>query len=278
MKACPAHPRRTVQRLASPSGAAEPPGTGRRAGGPWGRRALLAACFAWVVTGMGCSEEESGDGTKPQAVEDLPSLRLTDETPNLLLTWVDDKGNTHTEVSIADVPAAGRRLVRVVVTDERAGQGGRFYVADLTRQNTDGAYAVRTMSRREWEKVIEQRRNAYLAKVAPPPPTARPGSSADRQTGPSAGRHDVVAIVYGAAWCGPCHQAKAYLKKRGVRVIYKDIDADPKAQAEMQAKLRRVGRAGAAIPVIDVSGQILVGYSPGALDAAIKRAQRGTAL
>jgi glutaredoxin len=239
---------------------------------------LLAVCFAWVVTGSGCSQEESDNGTRPQAVEDLPSLHLTDETPNLLLTWVDDKGNTHTELSIADVPAAGRGLVRVVVTDESAGQGGRFYVADLTRKGTDGAYVVRTMSRLEWEKVIEKRRQAYLAKVAPPPPTARPGSSADDRTRPSAGRNDVVAIVYGAVWCGPCHQAQAYLKKRGVRVIYKDIDVDPKAQAEMQAKLHRAGRAGAAIPVIDVSGQILVGYSPGALDAAIKRAQKGTAL
>jgi glutaredoxin len=239
---------------------------------------LLVLCFAMVAIGPGCSEDEADDGTKPRAVEDLPSLILKDDSPNLLLTWVDDRGNTHTEVTIADVPEQGRRLVRVVVTDQPAGQGGRFYVADLSSKGADGGYAVRTMSRQEWERVIETRRKAYLAKVAPPPPTARPPVAPGGTAAPTAARGQVVAVVYGAAWCGPCHQAKAHLKKRGVHVIYKDIDRDREAQAEMQAKLRRVGKAGAAIPVIDVSGQILVGYSPGGLDAAVKRAQQGTAL
>jgi glutaredoxin len=237
---------------------------------------LIIVCFAVLATCLGCSEDQADDGTKPRAVEDLPSLTLKDDSPNLLLTWVDDRGNTHTEVTIADVPEQGRSLVRVVVTDTSAGQGGRFYVADLSSKTVDGSYSVRTMSRQEWEREIEKRRKAYLAKVAPPPPTVRPSSGATAP--PSAARGRVVAIVYGAAWCGPCHQAKAHLKKRGVHVTYKDVDRDRKAQAEMQAKLRRVGKAGAAIPVIDVSGQILVGYSPGALDAAVKRAQQGTAL
>ena len=227
---------------------------------------------------LGCSEDKADDGTKPRAIEDLPTLTLKDDSPNLLLTWVDDRGNTHTEVTIADVPERGRRLVRVVVTDKPAGQGGQFYVADLSSKGADGAYPVRTMSRQEWERVIEKRRKAYLAKVAPPPPTARPTAAPGGATAQGASRGRVVAVVYGAAWCGPCHQAKAHLKKRGAHVIYKDIDRDRKAQAEMQAKLRRVGKAGASIPVIDVSGQILVGYSPRALDAAVKRAQRGTAL
>jgi hypothetical protein len=46
----------------------------------------------------------------------------------------------------------------------------------------------------------------------------------------------------------------------------------------MQQKLARVGRAGASIPVIDLMGQILVGYSPGQLDNAIRTAQNAKAL
>ncbi|MBW2524115.1 MAG: glutaredoxin family protein [Deltaproteobacteria bacterium] len=238
----------------------------------------VALCLLVLTSLAGCPEEESDDGTKPQVARDLPALSLKDDTPNLLITWVDDKGNTHTEVTVADVPEEGRRLVRVVITDKSEGQGGRFYVADLTTKGVDGTYPVRTMSRLEWEREIEKRRKAYLAKVAPPPPTSRPSSAATDTSTLPADRREVVAIVYGAEWCGPCHQAKAHLKKRGVRVIYKDVDRDPKAQAELQSKLRRVGKPGAAIPVIDVGGQVLIGYSPGALDAAVKRAQRGTAL
>lgn len=247
----------------------------------WGHpRRVLWLALVVLVAGVhpGCVDDDVDDGTKPRAVEDLPSLRLTDETANLLLTWIDDKGNTHTEVVLADIPQSARSLVRVVITDEPAGQGSRFYVADLSTKGADGAYAVHTMSRLQWESVIDKRRKAYIAKVAPPPPTSPPSSTAGGVAPPTAARGTVLAVVYGAAWCGPCHQAKAHLKKRGAHVIYKDIDRDSNARAEMASKLRRVGKAGAAIPVIDVGGQILVGFSPAALDVAMKRAQQGTAL
>jgi glutaredoxin len=244
------------------------------------RPAWLLGIVLCVVAalGAGCSEDQADDGTKPHAVEDLPPLILKEDTPKLLLTWIDSKGGTHTEVAIADVPDEGRELVRVVVTDNADGQGGRFYVADLSSKGADGAFAVKTMSRLEWENVIDKRRKAYLAKVAPPPPPPAPGSAAPDTDATAAGQGGVVAIVYGAAWCGPCHQAQAYLKKRGVKVIYKDIERDPKAQAEMQHKLRRVGKHGAAIPIIDVNGQIMVGFSASAIDSAVARAQRGTPL
>ena len=41
----------------------------------------------------------------------------------------------------------------------------------------------------------------------------------------------------------------------------------------MRQKLERAGRNGASIPVIDLMGQILVGFSPSALDRAIKTAE-----
>lgn len=231
-----------------------------------------------LAFGGGCPDDEADDGTKPQTAEPLPSLTLADDTEDLLLTWIDDRGETHTEVAIADVPDEGDELVRVIVTDRSEGHGARFYVADLSTKRPDGTYPVRTMTRAEWERIIAQRRRAYLAKVAPPPPTAARSGAADGEPAPSAVHGRPVAIVYGAEWCGPCHQAQAYLKKHGVRVIYRDVDREPKARAEMQRKLHRAGRAGSSIPVIDVGGQILVGYSPPALDAAIERAGQGTAL
>jgi hypothetical protein len=39
-----------------------------------------------------------------------------------------------------------------------------------------------------------------------------------------------------------------------------------------------VNRRGGSIPIIDVRGQILVGYSPAALDRAVAQAMAGTVL
>ncbi|MEO6599447.1 MAG: glutaredoxin family protein, partial [Polyangiaceae bacterium] len=63
------------------------------------------------------------------------------------------------------------------------------------------------------------------------------------------------------------------LKQRGVTVVDKDIDENPVAAAEMRQKLERAGRSGSSIPVIDLMGQILVGFSPMALDQAIDAAR-----
>jgi glutaredoxin len=82
----------------------------------------------------------------------------------------------------------------------------------------------------------------------------------------------VVVVIYGASWCKPCHDAAAYLRARGVNVIQKDIDESDAARSEMQRKLERAGLSGSQIPVIDVMGQILIGYSPRALDRALEAA------
>jgi glutaredoxin len=88
----------------------------------------------------------------------------------------------------------------------------------------------------------------------------------------------VTVIVYGASWCRPCHQAEAYLKGKGANVIMKDIEEMPGAQAEMRDKLEKSGQRGGSIPVIDVRGQILVGFSPQSVDRALAKAKSGTVL
>ncbi|HSN98401.1 MAG TPA: glutaredoxin domain-containing protein, partial [Candidatus Nanopelagicales bacterium] len=184
-------------------------------------------------------------------------------------------------------------LVRVILSDREEGTRDMFYVADLTQKGADGGYAVKTMPRRDWEGLLEQRRGAHLAKLAPPPPAApsppsppSPGSPGDAPSPaptqapaqPTPGLAGVTAIIYGASWCKPCHEAAAYLKSKGVSVVEKDIEENPAAAAEMQDKLARANRRGGSIPIIDVRGQILMGFSPGQLDRAIAKAASGTVL
>jgi glutaredoxin len=238
--------------------------------------ALLAA--AAIAAAAGCSKKPD-DGTAPVADSALPALTIKDDTPELMLTWIDDKGKTHVELHPADVPPAGRSLVRVVVSDREDGTRDVFYVADLTKKQADGSYATHAMRRRAWEEEIEKRRAAYLATVSPPPAPAPSGSAAAEQPAPPAAPQGAVTvIIYGASWCGPCHEAARYLQSKGVPYVMKDIEETPGAAAEMREKLARTGQHGGSIPVIDVRGQILVGFSPGMVDQALARARGGTAL
>lgn len=224
-------------------------------------------CCAWLATlALGCDERD--DGTTPIAEATLPPLTLTDTTPDLLITWIDERGEAHPGSALSEVPDSARERVRILT--QTAGHGRLFYVADLTKKNDDGSYVVRTMPSSEWEKLLEERRTAYRKKHAPPP-VPKASASAKSPAAPAGG---VTAIIYGAAWCGPCHQAAAYLKRRRVQVIEYDIEKEPDRAAEMQRKLRGAGLRGGSIPVIDIAGHILQGYSTRALDRALEDAAK----
>lgn len=239
-------------------------------------RVIAAALLAALLAVPACGKK-GDDGTSPSAAGSLPPLTIKDDSPDLMLTWIDEKGDTHVELRPADVPAAGRSLVRVVVADKEAGTRDLFYVADLGKKRDDGAYETRAMKRREWEDVLEKRREGYLVKQAPPPPAVSGSAGAGRA--PSAEvQGGITVTIYGASWCRPCHEAHAYLKKKGVKVVMKDVEETPGAAQEMRDLLRRAGRGGGSIPVIDVRGQVLVGYDPGAIDRALAQAATGTAL
>lgn len=233
---------------------------------------LRATLVALTLLVAGCEEAPAGgDG------ESLPDLVLTDQTPGLLLTWIDERGGTHTGTSLAEIPQSSRGLVRVIT--RQAGHGALFYVADLERRGDDGGYALRTMKREEWERIIAERREAWrLAHAPPPTPMATATGTAAPKSPPADSVAGLQVIVYGAAWCKPCHDAAAYLKNKGVRVVEYDIEKEPDRGREMQRKLRNAGMAGGSIPVIDVGGTILRGFSTTALDRALQRAAQGESL
>jgi glutaredoxin len=231
--------------------------------------------------------EKSGDqATTPKAGE-LPPLEVRADTPNLLLTWIDDKGDFHVVQKPADVPTEGRKTVRVVVSTREEGTGALVYVTNLDETNATGAYRLKTMPRPEWEELGASKRKARLEALAPsamPSSSSAPGGESADGKSPSGGpgakppASGIVAIIYGADWCKPCHDAERYLKQRGATVIKKNIDDNEVAADEMQKKLARVGRSGASIPVIDIMGQIQVGFSPAALEQALATARSAKGL
>ncbi len=72
-------------------------------------------------------------------------------------------------------------------------------------------------------------------------------------------------IIYSATWCAFCHTATQYLDKLGIK--YSDIDVDVHPEAGLEA-VEKSGQRG--IPVIDIAGDIIVGFDKPRIDAALK--------
>ncbi len=65
-------------------------------------------------------------------------------------------------------------------------------------------------------------------------------------------------IVYSTEWCPWCHKAKDWLKKNNVAFEERDPEKEPKYAEEL---IKKSGQTG--IPVIDIDGNIIVGYNEG---------------
>ena len=247
-------------------------------------RPLVAAILLVLATSLPACGDKVDDGTTPTQKGELAPLRFADDTPNLMLTWIDARGATHVEITPADVPPEGRRLVRVLLADKDEGAKDPIYVANLEEKES-GGYVAKSFARNAWESEIAKKREGHLAEVAPPkpppPPAAPPGSSDPGSPPPPSSvavPSGLTVIIYGAAWCKPCHQAADWLKEHGVPAIMKDVDQSPEAEAEMVAKLQKAGMRRGSIPVIDVGGKLLVGYSERQLQQALASAKSGTML
>ena len=77
--------------------------------------------------------------------------------------------------------------------------------------------------------------------------------------------NDTNVTVYSATWCAFCHAAKDYFDKLGVKYTDKDVESDPAAGLEAVAKSDQRG-----IPVIDIAGDIIVGFDRPKIDASLK--------
>ena len=76
---------------------------------------------------------------------------------------------------------------------------------------------------------------------------------------------DSKVTIYTATWCAFCHAAKQYLDKIGVKYTDKDVESDPKFAHEAVNKSGQMG-----IPVLDIEGDIIVGFDRPKIDAALK--------
>jgi glutaredoxin-like YruB-family protein len=71
-------------------------------------------------------------------------------------------------------------------------------------------------------------------------------------------------IIYSAPWCVYCKMAKAYMDENKVKYTELDVSADEKAKEDM---IKKSGQL--AIPVMDVDGEIIIGFDKPALKEAL---------
>ena len=67
------------------------------------------------------------------------------------------------------------------------------------------------------------------------------------------------------SWCPYCQSAKEYLTQKGVSYEERNAEIDMQARDELVQKSGQTG-----VPVIDIGGKIIVGFSANEIDQALE--------
>jgi glutaredoxin-like YruB-family protein len=72
-------------------------------------------------------------------------------------------------------------------------------------------------------------------------------------------------IVYSTSICPFCDEAKAFLKKNKIKFSDINVNEDKKAAMQMMVKSGQNG-----VPVIDIDGQVVIGFDKAKLKQILK--------
>jgi glutaredoxin len=189
------------------------------------------------------------EGPPPAAI--VVDRKRTD----LVFTYVDPSGQFHDVTTIDEVPEDSR--AQVLVRDlskspDEVHAADYLYVADLRTADPSGRYPCGAVSRFGFE-----RKGAREA--------------AQKAAEEAAGRGESIVVVYSTTWCGVCKSAKAWLRQQGIPFVERDVEKDPGASNELASKATAAGVRPSGVPVIDVAGELMVGFDAGALSALVEK-------
>ncbi len=71
-------------------------------------------------------------------------------------------------------------------------------------------------------------------------------------------------IVYSTSTCSFCIKLKQFLDEKKVEYEAIDVSTDPEKAQEMMQKTGQMG-----VPVIDIEGEIIVGFDKGKIESAL---------
>lgn len=215
-----------------------------------GRARVLAFLFAAAI-GCGSGAQAPNESRSEELGEVVtPPFEVSGAAEGLVLTWYDEEG-PHVASSRTEIPTERRAEVRVdslsIAPDER--DPDHVFIADLRTADEHGDYTVRRLPR----EMFEQHVTTFVA------------------TAHADGAHGTgEVVIYGAEWCGACHEAQAFLRARGIAFVERDIERDPGAREDMQRAASAAGIPTGSIPIIDFRGTIIRGFDREALERAIR--------
>jgi glutaredoxin len=232
----------------------------RRLFSVWAAALVAAACWSDGAA----PDRPPADGGPPEVVDAGPAATV--------YSYVDDAGRIHMVAAVEDIPERYRGGVLATDTTRRRGErlaDDRALVLDLRRRDADGPvnYSVVDLQRR-------------TRPAAGPAPVRDPGALGRRLVRRAAGRvgrwlglaAPLVrgrVILYSAPWCGFCKRAAAFLRRRGVDFVERDIESEPAAAVELERKLRAAGLRGGGIPVLDIGGRLVIGFDRDRIEALL---------
>ena len=184
----------------------------------------------------------------PLTAEDSAPSEATFEpgVTKAVLTYAADRGTFADASTVDEVPEASRGLVRVSLLEGPTPPAGQVWVANLREP---GQAKLATVPRDMFEELALGQGLTSEVKL---PEGLEPPPQVAANTG--------EVIVYKTAWCGVCKKVQAYLDRKGVKYVAKDIEKDRAAAAELQAKASTAGIQTGSVPVIDVRGELMVGF------------------
>lgn len=80
--------------------------------------------------------------------------------------------------------------------------------------------------------------------------------------------NEPAITIYTTPTCAFCHMAKEYFKGRSVAYKESDITSD---EAGFKWVVEKTGQA--AVPVIDIAGEVIIGFDRPLIDAALRDKQ-----
>lgn len=164
-------------------------------------------------------------------------------------TWYDKHGRPRLAANIEDIPEEARGQV---VVSELGGGAKAALATELTLGDFTGDVP-------EWSKVDLTRLASDL-----------------ELDGEALLKHEKV-FVYSTSWCGFCKKAMAYLREREIPFEEKDIERSARTAAELKAKNKAAGITSGGVPIIDVHGNMIVGFDKSRLDELLEKAGYGAA-
>lgn len=230
---------------------------------------VLLIFGATLVCSGGCRDERPQRANERIAVkvEEAPDIRVHADSDHFYRYFPPGQRKAETVMTLAEVPEESRGMV--LVAPRSAPPAGVVYVADLRVPQPDGTYPYEKISQSEWGERIAE----HLGPAPEPPPVIASTDEPESEPGAPGAVAKNEIIMFSASWCGVCSKARRWFFNKGLKYVEKDIETTPGARKEMQERAQKAGLSPqqlSGVPVIWVNGQMLPGFDPRAIEAALR--------